>query len=201
MFHVVIDWDDTLFPTSSFICKNNKILEDSVKETYINKNYYKELEEAIINLFHNIYNMTKDIYIVTNAEKSWVYLTCNRYIPRVLPFLSNIKVYSARDKWEEFFPEESYIWKYNTFRELFLNQRNIILVSIGDSIIEKKVTEEISQEIGITYKVIKLIDKPTNTFLLRQIKNLNTIILPILKNTTNKEKYKYCLTSNKFVRL
>lgn len=55
--------------------------------------------------------------IVTNADELWVSESTKRFLPRVLPMLSRLKVVSARKMFEQNHPGDVFAWKREAFRE------------------------------------------------------------------------------------
>ena len=156
---IIIDWDDTLYPTS-FIMRikpfniiNSKLfyapayLDDFKFST---KSYDKEITEFLKNYFTKlaeeirllILNAQKygEVIIVTNSEDGWVKDTC-KLMPELLPLLDTIRIISAQDKWKHKSPVPG-DWKKFEFEEIirpFIESKKnkiIKLICIGDSIDE-----------------------------------------------------------------
>ena len=67
---IILDWDDTLFPTS-WISKNNiEFLSNENKDLLYNKFFYK-LDIKLVNLFTKM-NKCGKIIIITNALLNWI---------------------------------------------------------------------------------------------------------------------------------
>ena len=111
----IIDWDDTLFPTT-WVNENSISLtnEESVNEY---KLYFIELDKAISSLLETFNNMGQ-VYIVTNANINWIKV-CLSILPltKKTVIKNNIRIVSARDMYssETSSPTE---WKINTFRDI-----------------------------------------------------------------------------------
>ena len=91
----LIDWDDTLFP-SSWINSNNINLQN---ESSINdyKLYFLDLDKVVSGFLDSL-NKVGDIYIVTNASLSWI-KTCLNILQLTSKtiILNRIRIISARD--------------------------------------------------------------------------------------------------------
>jgi len=48
--------------------------------------------------------------VVTNAETGWVQLSCQKFIPLVLPMLNKLTILSARSTYEAMFPDSPLKW-------------------------------------------------------------------------------------------
>ncbi len=52
-----------------------------------------------------------NVLIITNAETGWVELSCKKFMPRVQPYLQNLRVLSARSAFEALYPDSPSDWK------------------------------------------------------------------------------------------
>ena len=110
---VILDWDDTLFPTSWLIKNNIDLTDKKVQYKYII--FFSRLDSILYKLLSNLSKLGY-VLIVTNAMKKWVKITAN-----VLPntkklFKDKVKIISARDLYQEKFPDEMYLWKKYVFK-------------------------------------------------------------------------------------
>jgi len=150
---LIFDWDDTLCPTTEFFkTKGNANVPVSELQK-LGKSLY-ELLKTYIKLFGE-----KNIFIVTNGNKGWVYeslqrlnksLQCSQFnyfgVIHNLLISSNISVISANDLYSKQYPKQTELWKTLVFREITIkhfdlnknnkNDKNInkySIISIGDS--------------------------------------------------------------------
>lgn len=192
----IIDWDDTLFPTS-WINKNS--IDFNQSNTYKEyKVYFLELDKTISNLLESLNNVG-DIWIVTNANLKWIKscltilnLTQNTIIK------NNIRIVSARDSYSQNnnSPTE---WKILTFQDIMqdiINKINknlkpntiINIISIGDAMYEYIalinldryiksyiLNKKLPENNNFTYllKNIKFIEKPEFEVIIEQIQVLD----------------------------
>ena len=133
---IIFDWDDTLLCTSflnpSGFAGNEKSITSAVLA------YLKRLEESVVTLLTIAKKLGKT-YIITNAAHGWVEYSSQMYMPRVHDILDDIKVISARDKYERYFPCNMNEWKIQAFMltEEDLEESAVTnLVVLGDSTIE-----------------------------------------------------------------
>jgi hypothetical protein len=176
----IIDWDDTLFPTT-WINKNN--IDFNKPNSFSEyKLYFLELDKTINQLLESL-DKVGDIFIVTNASINWI-KSClvNLNLTRGTIIKNNIRIVSARDSYSQHnsSPTE---WKILTFQDIIediigkinknIKPNTIInIISIGDAM----------------YEYIALI-------------NLDNFIKSYIANKNNKDKknFNYLLKNIKFI--
>jgi hypothetical protein len=196
----IIDWDDTLFP-SSWVNKNNINLSD---ENSINnyKLYFLELDKTISNFLES-FDKIGDIYIVTNANIKWI-KSCLSVLnlTRNVIITNKIRIVSARDSYSQVnnSPTE---WKILTFQDILedivkkilinLRQNTYLnIISFGDANYEyialinldayfkNNVLLKNTNKLNYLLKSIKFIDKPDFNYIIDQLqvveKNKENII-------------------------
>lgn len=197
----LIDWDDTLFPTT-WIKKNNINFNNSFTySTY--KLYFLELDKTI-SAFLKSLEETGDIYIVTNAKITWI-KSCLTILHETsnLIIKHNIRIISARDLYSTH-NYSSTEWKILTFQNIIGNiltkiQKKIKpntfinIISIGDAMYEyialinldnyiqiiindwKSNSSDLSNINQFNYllKNIKFLDKPDFNYIIDQIQELH----------------------------
>jgi len=195
----IIDWDDTLFPTT-WVNENSISLtnEESVNEY---KLYFIELDKAISSLLETFNNMGQ-VYIVTNANINWIKV-CLSILPltKKTVIKNNIRIVSARDMYssETSSPTE---WKINTFRDILKNvifkmeatvrgavpntmvkipnisNTFINVISLGDAQYEYMAlvnlddyfkTYNSDKNVNYLLKSVKFIDKPSFDYIIDQL--------------------------------
>lgn len=113
---VIIDWDDTLFPTSN--------PPKSTKS-------YKLLDNTLHSLLTTILSYAK-VYIVTNATTKWISISSSS-IPKTRKLIkTSIPVISGRDRYKK---QNINLWKKIIFNNIIKsnNSSNLNIVSIGDA--------------------------------------------------------------------
>lgn len=179
----IIDWDDTLYPTT-WVNKNNiDINNKNLLSEY--KLYFIELDKTISMLLDTL-NKIGDIFIVTNASINWI-KSCliNLESTRKIIIKNNIRIVSARDSYSKYnnSPTE---WKILTFQDIVediiekinvnIKPNTIInIISVGDAM----------------YEYIALIN--LDNFIKSYIKNKNII------TESNINKFDYLLKNIKFI--
>lgn len=169
---IILDWDDTLFPTS-WIIKNSINVDDTVmKEEYIK--FFSKLDKTISNLLDKCIKKG-EVAIITNATIKWVIASSN-----LLPNTQNIMkkkiiVISARDKYGNKMPGHMKIWKKLIFKQLTLRyfiNKNLIenIISMGDAEYEFNALKNLYNEYNLNFLNINYGDKPRNKRLLKSIR-------------------------------
>jgi len=140
----IIDWDDTLFPTT-WVNRNDINLMNSESLSQY-KLYFLELDKTISSLLESL-NKVGDIFIVTNANIKWI-KSCLVVLNITRKFIidKKIRLVSARDSYSQTnnSPTE---WKILTFQDIIediMNKINknfrpntiINIISIGDAMYE-----------------------------------------------------------------
>lgn len=195
----IIDWDDTLFPTT-WVNKNSiDISKSHIIQEY--KVYFLELDKTISVLLESL-NQVGDIWIVTNANINWI-KTCLMGLEQTRKtIISNkIRIVSARDSYSlnSSSPTE---WKILTFQDILEDIINKIsdrikpntfvnIISIGDAMYEymalinldnfiksymlnnKSSDGKSNKQFKYLLKNIKFIEKPEFDFVIDQMNVLN----------------------------
>lgn len=140
---VIFDWDDTLFPTTYLRHVGFEKIETDAK---IQKALSK-IDGSVVKLLQKAVRVGIT-YIITNAVKNWVEMSCEKCLPMTYKFIksSQISVISARSEYEKLYPNEPKRWKQEAF--LVLKEKldcsvltNIICV--GDSTAELEAAQQV----------------------------------------------------------
>lgn len=170
---IAFDWDDTLLCSTWLSSKGLRLDSDPAK--------VRELEAQLTELSHSINAVLSlalqygPVTVVTNAETGWVQLSCQKFIPLVLPMLNKLTIISARTTYESMFPDLPLKWKYYAFQERINAQcgaskkeRNIL--SFGDSHVEREAVRAVTRNMPNTRtKSVKFAERPSLEQLRRQI--------------------------------
>jgi len=171
---IIFDWDDTLFPTTRYSplgLINDKILTESEKVLFL------ELENTVCKLI-SIATSKADTYIITNANKSWIYFSSKKYYyNKAERILEKVNIISARNEYEQLYPGDNSRWKLNAFFDTskHLNKKLLTnIISIGDSLMEISSAHKLGETFNNAYtKTLKLKENPSVEELQQQ---LNLII-------------------------
>jgi len=163
---LIFDWDDTVLP-STWIQEQGLRLDD---ESVLN-------EEQIAALTHisgfaaRTLNHAKrygKVVLVTNAERGWIELSCQKFMPQLYSVLSDIKILSARSTWEHQGVASPFEWKYLSFEgeihgfygDVSTEQRRNI-ISFGDSAHEREALIRVTERIpSCRTKSLKFVERP-----------------------------------------
>ena len=191
---IIFDWDDTLFCTSQ-IAKNNYLNQNQISK--IQKNKILKLENEVKKILQNSIK-NGETYIITNSEPGWVEFSCKKFFPSIIDLLDQIKIISARGLYENQCPNDSYMWKMNTFNDIVnLYDQNLLsnIICIGDSFLEIQAGKNLSNQFkNVFIKTIKFKEEPTIDELIMEIKLVNEKFLYIysaVKNWTINVKKKF----------
>lgn len=128
----ILDWDDTLFPTS-FVVKQGISV---INLTKYNKFYdmFSELDNAL-STFLSILQKYGRIIIVTNAHLNWVAMS-STLLPKSKNIMKNFLIVSARNDHKD--ESNSMMdWKKKSFQtiiqEYYTNHKFVNIISIGDA--------------------------------------------------------------------
>lgn len=162
----LIDWDDTLFPTSWVL--NNNI---PVKRSEL----FDKLDTTIYN-FLTMLNCV--IYIVTNAMLKWLD-TSMAILPKTSLFIkNNAIIVSAKEQYFKI-TDDMNEWKKHAFKDITKNITNTQhIISIGDAEYEYNALICLNKHVSsdIFLKTIRLVQKPNINVLIDQLVTLTKTI-------------------------
>lgn len=172
---IILDWDDTLLCTSFLGTKNG--LGYSACPILSRKEQEKIsiLEESVMKLLTLCVDKG-DVYIITNAENGWIEYSAKKYYPKILPILKRINIISARDKYSRFYPNDSKIWKIQTFLDITKSVNSELVTNVicmGDSFIEIEAGNRMREQLirnQAFVKTIKFRESPKPEELNKQLR-------------------------------
>jgi hypothetical protein len=157
-----------------------------MSQFYINK--FLKLENEVKKILQNSINKA-ETYIITNSEPGWVEYSCKQFFPSLIDLLSQITIISARGLYENQCPNDSYMWKMNTFNDIVnLYDQNLLsnIICIGDSFLEIQAGKNLSNQFkNVFIKTIKFKEEPTIDELIMEIKLVNEKFLYIYSAVKN----------------
>jgi hypothetical protein len=171
---IILDWDDTLFPTSRFI------------ENKLNKSELKSIEIKLIAFFNKI-NKLGRIFIVTNASNSWIDTSLNN-LPKFKKIIDRSSIISAREKVSRYV-DSPFLWKLSIFKNLVKNKKFKSIISIGDAEYESRALASLHNNDDKKYlKVIRCMKNPNLDILSKQLVLLTKNIENIIKQKKHIDK-------------
>lgn len=183
---IFFDWDDTCLPSTFLASRGFKL--DTPSE------YLEDLREQLRELEISVADMLQtamchgEVHIVTNAERGWVELSCEKFLPGLAPLLSRIPVLSARTTYEHTFPNAPLKWKFYAFQQRLANafaqpQKSQNILSMGDSYVEREAIRAVTSGCpNMTCKSVKFAERPSMGQLRRQIELVTNCFLSIVKH-------------------
>lgn len=191
---IILDWDDTLLPTS-FLSPGG-IFNLDIKLSKNDSEKLAKIEKEVSNLLNSAIEKG-EVFIITNADKGWVEFSASKFYPSIIGILSKIKIISAREEYGNVFPGDSAKWKIQTFLDLqkYINLNLITnLLCFGDSIIEIKAGKILASKFREAFiKTIKFKEAPKLDDLFKQLNLVNqqfNFIYSSVKNLTIKVEKK-----------
>jgi len=175
---IILDWDDTLFPTS-WINTNDINITNINKHGYVK--FFEKIDISLYKLFSNLINLG-DVLIITNALLNWINIS-SKVLPKTNIFFENnenIKFISARGDYSSL-TDDINDWKKLAFiNELKkkTHQKNINnIISIGDAEYEYNALINLySNDTHRLLKSVKFVRYPDNYNIYEQINILNNSI-------------------------
>ena len=167
---LILDWDDTLLP-SSWLQENN-LLRKPISDTF---RVILDKISASVNTLLTEAQKHGSVVIVTNGESGWVESSCKLYMPQSLSILEGIRILSARSAYEHLYANSPVMWKCQAFQMMSVDFHHII--SIGDSNAERYALHELTNK--RLKKSVKLENTPTLETFVHQL-NILPIILHII---------------------
>lgn len=144
----ILDYDDTLFPTTSYLQyeKDNRL--DSFKREMA------EIDQRLCSFLERLEKKYK-IVIVSNGEYRWIIESATEYMPYVARKFKDYQIVSARDAYGNTKDENYELWKpsaimhYVTDPQIAKSVTNIM--GIGDSKNDREAIVQASSYIGKPY--------------------------------------------------
>lgn len=174
---IILDWDDTLFPTSWIVKNNINLTNKDVQNKYIV--YFSRLDTLLYELFMKMLKCGQ-VIIVTNAALKWLIESSN-IIPNTQKILkNNVLILSARDTYQKDFPDQMHLWKKMMFSDIttkyFKGYIYQNIISVGDAEYEFNATIDLYNEHSVVknklLKTVKLMKNPTFESLIDQLEVL-----------------------------
>ena len=129
---VLIDWDDTLFPTT-WVTRNEISIHQISNMKPKHRIFFMKLDVIIYTFITQLMHYGK-IFIITNAMGEWINLT-KKLLPNTTSILKWVKIISARDMYSDRYDMPT--WKRLCFRKLarkYMSKQKINnIISIGDA--------------------------------------------------------------------
>lgn len=106
---IIFDWDDTLMCSTDIKAQRDPSAHE-----------LRKLELSVRAILLSALRLGRTA-IVTNANLGWVEASANVFMPGLLPILDKVQVLSARQSYEELFPDDFTRWKKEAFRDILIS--------------------------------------------------------------------------------
>lgn len=161
---IVFDWDDTL------LCST------AVRRQAVTDAQLQQLERSIAAVLATATSLGETL-IITNGNRTWVQDSARRFLPGLVPLLSQITIVSARALYQDVYPDDPFMWKRAAFEQLFTQERHfpsepgLNLVALGDQFPELDAAHHVVQLVGgcSVVKTVKFQEAPSANELIGQI--------------------------------
>eukprot|EP00930_Biecheleria_cincta_P100239 TRINITY_DN91872_c0_g1_i1.p1 TRINITY_DN91872_c0_g1~~TRINITY_DN91872_c0_g1_i1.p1 ORF type:complete len:261 (-),score=54.68 TRINITY_DN91872_c0_g1_i1:55-804(-) len=110
---LIFDWDDTVMP-SSWVLDEGLRVDDATALSASQEEALAELARLAMRTL-KLASRLGTVLLVTNAERGWVELSCQKFMPSLLPCLATVKTLSARSEYESAEAPSPFEWKYRAF--------------------------------------------------------------------------------------
>jgi hypothetical protein len=174
----ILDWDDTLFPTTWATRSNINLMNNNNRNQYII--HFQELDR-VLSHFLKIISECGKIVIVTNAMADWVKIS-SIVMPKTYNIVKKINIVSARGIFSPYTKDITQ-WKKLAFqmviKQEFKHKPLMNVISIGDAEYEHMALVELSKIHFDKIKYLKsfrLIKSPSHDQLVDQLNVLSSTI-------------------------
>lgn len=162
----IFDWDDTVLP-SAWVQEQGLRLD---ADSWLDDWQRDELQKLAIGAAKVLRSAKRlgTVVLVTNAERGWIELSCDKFLPALYPSLENLKLLSARSAYDSPELTSPFEWKLRAFDHEIgrffagdpARRKNVI--SIGDSAHEREAVIHATGHIpNCRTKSLKLIERPS----------------------------------------
>lgn len=166
---IIFDWDDTILP-SAWVQQQGLKLDKQSTLTNSQQEQLSEVANAVMETIR-VAKQYGTVVFVTNAERGWIELSCQKFMPTLYPALENIKLLSARTAYESTTGPNPLDWKLNAFNAeitrvfgddiLGASARRKNCISLGDSMHEREALLRATSVLpNCRSKSLKFVERP-----------------------------------------
>ena len=185
---IILDWDDTLFPTTWILQKKINLNCEKTKNKHMV--FFSQLDNILYKLL-NTFMERGTVMVVTNAMVKWVMISAD-IIPNTKRLIEkNIEIISAREKHQDDLPNDAYAWKRLIFKDIvskfYANTRYQNIISVGDAEYEFKALIHLwnKKRKKRILKTVRFIQSPSFESLIDQLEVLSASIDKICNSKTH----------------
>eukprot|EP00928_Gymnodinium_smaydae_P016198 TRINITY_DN16041_c0_g1_i1.p1 TRINITY_DN16041_c0_g1~~TRINITY_DN16041_c0_g1_i1.p1 ORF type:complete len:349 (+),score=64.33 TRINITY_DN16041_c0_g1_i1:57-1103(+) len=173
----VFDWDDTILP-SSWLQRHGLRLDDAS----VVEDWQRDLLAEVADVAGETFRLAKQhgtVVLLTNAERGWIELSCQKFMPGFCPWLDDVKIVSARTTYESPQCKSPLDWKVKAFEDeiaracgyetLIDASKRKNIHSIGDSVHEREALLRSTCSLpSCRSKSLKLVERPDISQIVKQ---------------------------------
>jgi len=179
----IFDWDDTVLP-SSWVNRQGLRLDAASTVTAEQHEVLAQVAaEAAKTLRAARQHGT--VVLVTNAERGWIELSCQKFLPTLMPLLESVKLVSARTTFQGAKCKSPLDWKLCAFdKEInnFFGEDTLLdpsmrknVFSLGDSIHEREALLRATSSLpNCRSKSLKFVERPDYSQICKQHELINS---------------------------
>ena len=181
---IIIDWDDTLYPTSWATDNGVDLMNPKSRYKYLK--HFEKLDNHLSSVLRHMVTLG-DVIIVTNAMPEWVELSTS-VLPKTKECITHIDIISARKRYQN--KTKMAEWKKHTFFEEIVrrskSKQYVNILSLGDAEFEYNALINLYSLKAIPHKYlkpIKFIKSANYGVLIEQLKIIKNNISAICQMT------------------
>jgi len=173
----IFDWDDTVLP-SSWVNHQGLRLDAASRVTPEQREVLAQVANAATKTLQAA-RQHGTVVLVTNAERGWIELSCQKFLPTLMPILENVKLVSARTAFEGAQCRSPVDWKLCAFDREIKNyygedalvdatkRKNVF--SLGDSVHEREALLRATASLpNCRSKSLKFVERPDYSQICKQ---------------------------------
>jgi len=165
----IFDWDDTVLP-STWVQRQGLRLDTASQPNEEQREMLAEVATAAGQTLRAA-RQHGTVVLVTNAERGWIELSCQKFLPTLSPTLENVKLVSARTTYECPQCSSPLDWKLRAFEAeinhyfgsdaMFDQSKRKNVLSLGDSVHEREALLRATTSAPNCYsKSLKFVERP-----------------------------------------
>lgn len=173
----IFDWDDTILP-SSWVQRQGLRLDANSHPTAEQRSILAEVA-SVVGQTLRAARQHGTVILVTNAERGWIELSCQKFLPTLAPMLENVKLVSARTTYESTQGHSPLDWKLCAFDveiKRFFGAETVFdptmrknIFSLGDSIHEREALLRATLSAPNCHsKSLKFVERPDTSQICKQ---------------------------------
>jgi hypothetical protein len=163
---LIFDWDDTVLP-STWIQEQGLRLDEESVPTAEQKAQLNTMASFAIQTL-TVAKRHGKVILVTNAERGWIELSCQKFMPSLIPTLEDVKILSARSTYEHQGVTSPFEWKFfafeseiHSFYSLCEADHRKNVISFGDSAHEREALIRVTERLpSCRTKSLKFVERP-----------------------------------------